>query len=214
MNSNSRINQAYYSGHFAKVKQIYQEPKTKISLALILTLLTFSLIISFAIKPAILTIISLHKELKESQKVNEALTNKLQNLTQAQQNFIALQQDLIYVDRALPKTAEFNRLAREINYLAYYNNVILASGNFGKFDLLPVPSQQPAELSLNFAINGSFADIKNFVADLNNISRLVNIEGITFNNKSTANDNKNIIYAELKGNAYWLPERSAVGKKS
>ncbi len=190
-----------YQKYFSKLGELYEQPTTKISLALILTLFSLSALIFVAIQPAIKTIIKLNKELKEKQEINLALEKKVKNLKQAQTIYISLQNDLPYIDKSLPKKADFNRFASEINYLSYTHNLILSSANYGDFDLI-LPEKDVNELKINLKLAGSFSDIKNFLNDLYILDRIVNIDSLAFSDKSSVLETN--LQVDIMGSSFWL----------
>lgn len=190
-----------YKQYLSRIKVAYQQPVAKTSLALILSLLTVSFFGLFAIKPTSTAIAKLIKELKESQKINQTLEKKVNNLTQAQFAFTTLQSDLIFVDRALPKKAEFNRLAGKINFLSFNHNLILSSFSFGEFEMLSsVNEATPIKIRLSVA--GGFEDIKNFLKDLENLDRSIEIEAVSFSTKTDVA--KAQVQADISLNAFWF----------
>ena len=196
-----------YKYYLLKTKNLYQQPVVRISTTLILTLVIISFFGFFAIKPTLVTIIKLNKELKEKQEVNKVLGRKIDILSKAQASYAQVIDDLNLVERALPQKAGFNQFASRINFLAFSNNLVLLSVSFGQFDLV-APSPQPGvnTLSLSLSVAGSFTDIKNFLQELENIDRVVQIDSVSFSIKSKTTPVK--MQADLKTKVFWLPRGS------
>jgi len=191
-----------YRQYFLKVKGVYQRPVAKASLALILTLLTISFFGLFAIKPTITNISKLVKEIKDFRQVNQTLEKKIASLNQAQKTYAEITDNLYYLDWALPKGADFNRFASEINLLIFNNKLVAPSASFGEFELI---SNEKGEQILKFrlTIAGKFIDIKSFLKDLENLDRIIKIDSVSFNTKTEITDAQ--VQAIINGEAFWLP---------
>lgn len=191
-----------YRQYFLKVKDLYQYPVAKASLALILTLLTISFFGLFAIKPTIINIGKLIKEIKDLRQVNQTLEKKITSLNQAQKTYAEITDNLYYLDWALPKGADFNRFASEISLLIFNNKLVTPSASFGEFELI---SNEKEEQILKFRLTlaGKFIDIKSFLRDLENLDRIVKIGSVSFSTKTEISGSQ--VQAVINGEAFWLP---------
>lgn len=198
----------HYRRYLLRLRSVYQQPVAKASLGLILTLLTISFFGLFAIRPTLITIAKLIKELKEAQKTNQILEKKVNNLTQAQFTYAAVEDYLAYVNRSLPKKAEFNRLATEINFLAFNHNLLLSSASFEEFELLELDNKLKT-LKFRISVAGGFTDIKNFLKDLANLDRIVNIDSVAFSTKTEIAEAQ--VQANISAEAFWF---STLNKKT
>jgi len=193
----------HYKHYFLKIGSIYQQPVAKISLSLILALLTISFFALFAIKPAFTTIAQLTKELKDKKQVNQKLEKKVDNLKQAQKNYTEIEKDIIFVDRALPKTPNFNQIAGQINYLTYNHNLLLNSASFSEFELISSKINENS-LVINLSITGSFQDVKSFLKDLEALDRIIKIKSISFTSKTKMQGVG--VQTKISGEIFWLTE--------
>jgi Tfp pilus assembly protein PilO len=191
-----------YKRYFLKIRSLTDQPVAKISLALIAALLAVSFFALFAIKPTVTTIAKLVKEVKDAQTINEKLAKKVDSLYQAEKSYETIKNDLNYINMALPNKADFNQFCSEISYLIYNNNLFLFSSNFGNFDLIN-PNPNITSLEFNISIAGNFTDIKNFLKDLENLTRLVKINSVSFTDKSEVRGAQ--VQADIRGEVFWLP---------
>ena len=203
MNTTYKKKARYYN-YLLKTKSLYQRPIVGISTTLILTLAIICVFAFFAIKPTLITITKLNKELKEKQEVNKILEKKINNLNKAQIAYAQVIDYLSLVDKALPEKVDFNQAASQINFLTFSNNLVLLSASFGKFDLVASSPEitEVNALDFNISVYGSYADIKNFLQELENIDRVVQIESVVFSSKIKKNQIK--LQSDLNGKIFWL----------
>src|SRR6478672_554325 len=87
-------------------KTLVAKPVVDESLEKGFTLVTSILLIVFALRPAILTVIDLNLKLATAKQTTKQLTNKIDQLSQAQRNYEAVRADLPVIDAAFPKNPE------------------------------------------------------------------------------------------------------------
>ena len=182
-----------YKHYFLRAKKLYRQPMTRTSLSLILTLLTISFFSLFALKPTFLIIAKLIKELRDMKKVDQTLSQKVNNLKQAQNNYNKIKNDIVYLDHSLPKKPNFNQFNQQISLLAFKHNLIISHSSFSEFELIPtsVSKEQPV-LKFKITVAGDFSNIKKFLNDLENLDRLITINRTLFSLKT------NIPNAQMK----------------
>jgi len=183
---------------------MYSQPTTKASLALILSLLTVSFFGIFAIKPTLKTIAKLKKEVDVQKEIKEKLTKKINDLQNAEINFSSIQKDLIYLNRGIPQQAEFLKFAKQINYLAYTNNLKIVQGSFGEFSLINNELQsQQNPIDFNIKLTGGYEEMEKFLSALEQIDRFTILDSVSISSKK----GKEGILLELEGQVFWYPKR-------
>lgn len=198
--------------YLAKLKLFYKKPLVEASSNLIFTLLVVCFFVFFAIRPTLVTVVSLQKELAESKEVDQQLDRKITSLKKAQTIYGQVINDLLLVEAALPEKTEFQSLALRINYLAFQNNLLLNSAGFAGFDLVGTgdnlsPGQSKDSYAFNLSVSGSFENIKIFLTELENIDRLIKINKVSFSiEKSTAGSTE--MKVDIEGEAYWYSRLS------
>ena len=194
----------HYRQYYIRVKKIYSQPTTKASLALILSLLTVSFFGIFAIKPTLKTIAKLKKEVDVQKEIKEKLTKKINDLQNAEINFSSIQKDLIYLNRGIPQQAEFLKFAKQINYLAYTNNLKIVQGSFGEFSLINNELQsQQNPIDFNIKLTGGYEEMEKFLSALEQIDRFTILDSVSISSKK----GKEGILLELEGQVFWYPKR-------
>jgi Tfp pilus assembly protein PilO len=190
-----------YKNYFLKVRERTQQPVYRVSLALLFTLTTISFFSLFALKPTLVTIASLYKEIQDGRMVDKALETKINSLNQTQKNYLAIKDDLGVVDLALPQQMEFDRFISEVHFLAFSHKVIISSFSSGEFTLTSADTPQNL-LQIKLTVAGNFVDLKSFLKDLTNLDRLVKISSITMRNKAEVTGAK--VQLDIDGEIFQL----------
>lgn len=101
-----------------KLLPAVQQENARIIVTLILTFFAMSFFGIFAINPTLSTIITLQKQLSDSQIVHDSLKTKITNLSSLQQQYTQLQPDLPFVLEAIPQETKAPTLLSQIIGLA------------------------------------------------------------------------------------------------
>ncbi len=207
----SKLQQKHY---LVKIKRFYKKPLVQASANVAFTLLVICFFVFFAIRPTLVTMVSLQKKLKESKEINQQLSRKIDSLQQVQKIYAQIVDDLFLVEAALPETAEFQSLALRINYLAFKNNLVLNSASFAGFDLVGVrenleKGQPKASYGFTLGLSGSFEQIKSFLTELEQIDRLIKINKVGFS-KEKGKIGVVGMRTEVEGEAYWYSKESVL----
>lgn len=205
--------QRYKKNYSKKFKSFYDQPLIQASLSLVLSLAAVSFFALFALKPTLVTIATLWQEIKTKKEVDQKLTQKIKALKQAEISFAQAEKEINFIDKALPQTADFLRLEREIEFLSFKNNLVLSSARFGNFDIFTKTTPQETEdgqerkegipLTFRLTLGGSFQNLKNFLSDLESLDRVATLDKISFS-KETEIENAELQIA-LTGKLYYLP---------
>lgn len=171
-----------YDRYYQQIRVWGQQPKTKISGLISLTIFTVAFFLSMAILPTFKTIAGLKKEIKDQQEVEVKLTKKVAGLEIAEVNYTKVINDLKLINQVLPEKEELERLAWQIQWLANQKGVEINSGSFGEFNLVgQAGKSDQTELSTELTIKGGYQQIKAFLQSLTKIDRLITIKEVSFN---------------------------------
>jgi len=179
-----------YSRYLFKVAEFYQKKEIKVYTNLILSLLTTSFFALFAIKPTMVTIASLVKEITDQKEVTHKLDKKLKDLSLAQKEFSSLKPKLSLIDEALPQNSEPAILLGQIEVLAQENNLEFASaqsggivvkGTLASSERKKKAKEKSPHPSFNTTLSfiGTYEEIESFLESLSNLRRMVNIKNIS-----------------------------------
>ncbi len=196
----------YYKKHYLEVFQsIYKKPSTRVSLGLALSFITVIFFGFVALKPTIITIINLLQEIKTKKVILQKLEQKVVALNQAQVAFAKAQESLSFIKKALPENSEFLKLEREIEFLSFKNNLILADVRFDRFALLEKVTEEKREkqpLDFKLTLAGTYEDLKNFLADLENLDRIIVLEKVDFSKETEVKGAS--LQIMITGSAYYI----------
>ena len=112
---------------YLKLLPIIKHENTRIITTLILTFASLSFFGIFAINPTLSTIITLKKQLSDSQLVDEKLVTKINNLSSLQQQYSQLSPDLPTVLNAIPQSAQVPTLMGQVFAISKQLNVQIIS---------------------------------------------------------------------------------------
>ena len=200
MKSRSHI----YSRYFSYIKPITKLPIVKNYAPTIFTLLTATLLIFFAIKPTVETILVLQKKLADSDTVLTKINQKSKNLTAGKENYDNLGQDIKNkISANIPNIVNLKSVIQTLEQTAKANEASISALQIQPFimDAKPIISVgQIAEISFIFNIEGNYINLISLLQNLKTSSRLISIDHLTL---SKVSDSKTLIMS-LSGKAYYL----------
>lgn len=178
--------------------------KTASYLTITLSFLSLSLFGLFAIRPTLITAISLINNVDQLRKLNIEYENKIGNLIRAQSEYEKIREELPLIDSALPQNASFSKLARAIERYARRENVTI---NQFQIDTVPISTLSASTTLYNFGFSlvglGAYESLSNFLDHLVNWKRIITIKSLEFNQEGSTVSG--ILRLTLKGAAYYEP---------
>lgn len=169
----------------AMLDQFYHNPVAQVSLELFLTVGLVIFLALFAIRPTLLTMSDLLKEIEDKTELEEQFNKKIAALNSAQSLYLSLEQRLPILDAAIPSTPETIRTLKIIEKLATEEGVVLNSVSVTEVPETPaeIPNfEQLSRVNIDIALSvtGDYTSIKNFVAGLQNSQRTFVIDSVVF----------------------------------
>lgn len=192
-----------YRRYFTDLGRFYQTKKARAYVGIILSILTVTFFVIFAIKPALATIAQLIKQTKDQKLVVGELEKKITSLSQAQNEYLVVESDLYLVDEALPQEPQVPLLIKQLETLAYQSGVDIGRLRINEVDLKKTdsPKTEKQSLSFNFTAFGNYANLKNFLSSLSTLRRIILVESFSFQ-KGT--DEKSGLSLNLTAKAWFL----------
>ena len=184
-----------YGQYYSRLKMTLVRPAAQVSSLAILTIFTVVFFLSFAIVPTFKTIATLKREIEDAENVEGKLRQKIHSLEQAETLFGQVSPNLDSLNQVLPAEPEFERLAWQLHWLVGKNQLVLVNGSFGEFE--------PDFIPVSLTVKGSYLAIKAFVADLNQIDRLIEVEELVISSKSLRSGT-DALTANFKLKAFYL----------
>ncbi len=219
-----RKNYLRYRSYFLNIANIYkQRPDLKVFLELILTLATISFFVLFALKPTLLTVIELLKEIEAKEETVEKMNTKIQNLQQAQTLYIQEGTRIKLLETALPDNPAPDLFVRQMEGLATNYSVNLLGITIGEVTLLGEEKEKRSKVELQplpegskgitFSVStaGSYQGLVNFLSALENMRRPVKID--TLNILSPQLEEAQNLILVIAGRTPYLKENSNTESK-
>lgn len=172
-----------YRRYYHNLGILYKKPAVRNFTFLILSLLTAAFFGFFAIKPSVSTIGELVKEIKDKRMASEKLEQKINALSIAQREYARVQPDLSRIYAVLPNKSDFPRLAKQIEYLAFKNNLLLLNLRIQGTSLFGEEKKELVPLAFDLSIGGEYSNLKGFLEELEKLDRIVVIESSGFSKK-------------------------------
>lgn len=167
------------------LNSFYANPVARASTELFLTLGLVLFLGVFAIRPTIVTMSDLLKEIETKQKLDKDLTNKIAALQTAQTEYLNIEQSLPLLNSAIPEQPEIIQSAKLVEKIASDTQVVIKSLSISQLpdDIDPnLPFSLKAKQNLNIitSITGDYLSIRNFVETLRNSRKSFLVESIVF----------------------------------
>lgn len=189
-------------------KKLYQEKKSRVYSGIILSILTITFFLSFAIRPTLVTIASLLKEIENQKVVAEKLQDKITALNTAQIEYQKIKKDLVFVDETLPIHPDISSLITQLEVLARDSNLSVDGIQFSRTVLKDQEGniknskikEGPPGIDFTLAVVGDYKNLISFLDSLTNLRRLVLIDTFALHTGST---DENLLLLNLKANVHF-----------
>jgi len=190
-----------------------EQKQSFVWLALSISTVSFFLIV--AIRPTIITIVKLNKEIKEKEEASLLLDKKIESLIKAQKVFAQNSQKIPLLDQALPQKSEFPLLFNFLNRSAEESRIELSSVSFEKIVLIaPISTSKTKKTAPKQTIvfsataKGDYLSLKNFVTLLENSRRLINLQSTQISEPKRKSEGTTEVALQLAitGNAFFEKE--------
>lgn len=173
-----------YRRYFVNLPRIPYTAKARSFIWLSITIFTISFFLIVAVKPTLVTIAKLNKEIKDKTVAANELQKKINAIIAAQDIYTRNADNLVLLDDAFPEKSEFPRLAYFFEQVATASGITFKTLNFervGGTVAAPTTSLL-SNLPLNFSLsaNGDYLKLKDFLKELESSRRLLKIKEATF----------------------------------
>ena len=117
---------------FITLQQFYQKPVAKVSVELFLSIGAILFFAVFAIRPTLLTMSDLIKEIQDKQKLDKQLSQKIASLSTVQPLYLRLQDQISLLDEAIPSSPQLINSLKVIEKIASNLNLVINSMNIAE----------------------------------------------------------------------------------
>ncbi len=173
-----------YRHYLAGIRNLYKKKQTKVYTGIVLSILTVAFFSFFAIRPTLVTIGGLLKEVKDKKEIVTQLDQKVNALAQAQTNYNQIESRLYLIDQSLPQDPSLSTLIKELEFLSQSSLVTLESLKFDQINLQGESEKKESqEASFTLAVSGDYSILKNFLNSLDILRRITLIDNFAFKSK-------------------------------
>jgi Tfp pilus assembly protein PilO len=187
-----------YKSYFLNVITVYKRRKDlRMFLEIILSLVTISFFAVFALKPTLLTIAELTKEIKTKEETVAKMDEKIQNLERGQQIYTQEQTRISFLKDAIPSTPVPDSFVRQIEGATTKHPISILGMSIGEVTLIgEEKAQRKSEglealpggargVAFSISATSSYLDLAAFLSTLQNLRRPVKIDAATINSSET-----------------------------
>lgn len=169
----------------AALNHFYANPVARVSLELFLTIGLVMFLGIFAIRPTLVTMSDLLREIEEKQELDTALTRKVASLQTAQYEYAQIEPRLEILNEAIPEQPEVIKAAKIIEKIAADNQIIIQN-----MSIADIPDETDPNVSFTqktresvgiaVSVTGDYVSIREFVEDLRNSRKSFVVESVVF----------------------------------
>ncbi len=186
---------------YLKLLPAMQQENTRIIITLIFTFFAISFFGIFAINPTLSTIITLRRQLSDSELVYASLKTKIANLSSLQQQYTQLSPDLPIIFNAIPQETKAPSLLSQVIGLAQEKQVTVTSFETSEVQLFgnnipvvnetalsPVTAKEEKD-SYAFSLKavGTYEDLMGFTKSLTQINRIIKVYSLSISRDARQN---------------------------
>ena len=186
-----------YKSYFLDIVSLYkQKPDFKKYLELFLSLIAVAVFSFFAIKPTMITIINLTKEIKAKEDTLEKMDEKIENLKNAQNVFYQQKSAIDILNMAIPSSPSLETAIRQIETSINTNtitpgNITYSSVTIKGADQIKRSKEETQGLPdktkvivITLGGKGTYESIKGFLSNMENMRRPLKIDSFSVSQKA------------------------------
>ena len=173
-------------------------------LTITLSLMAFSFFGLFALRPTLITAVSLIKSVSDLKALNTEYENKIAGIIKAQSEYEQMRDEFYLLSQALPDNAYFDQVASVFEKLAQTSNVTVAQIQMDSTSVSKAKSRGMIE-KFGFVVigTGDYPSISSYINHILNWRRIITLSTLEFvHDGSTTSGNLRVT---LRGNAYYEP---------
>lgn len=194
----------FYSRYFTYIKPVTKIPIIRNYGSTIFTLLVMSVLIFFAIKPTVETILVLQKKLADQEEILQKITKKANDLSSGKKNYDDLDYNIKEkISEAIPDAVGFKSVIQTLESTAKLHE---ASVSALQIQPLVIESKIDdrvgtlSEIAFTFNTEGNYNNLVALLKDFKNVNRLISIDSLSI---SKTSDGTGLIMS-VSGKAYYL----------
>lgn len=167
------------------LEKFYNNPIAKVSLELFLSVGTILFFALFAIRPTLLTMSDLIKEIDDKKELEKKLEQKVASLATAQTIYLNIEDRLGVVDESIPSQPNLIKTFKIVEKIASDQGISIDRMGLSEIPkeespIVPFEMQERKVLSFNIVVIGDYPSLREFVETLRNSRRSFIINSVTF----------------------------------
>ncbi|MFA6814339.1 MAG: type 4a pilus biogenesis protein PilO [Candidatus Pacebacteria bacterium] len=174
----------------------YQKPVARVSIELILSILIVIFFALFAIRPTLITMADLVKEIQDKKELTQQMNLKLASLASAQEQYTLYQPQFYLLEETIPRQLDLVKSLKKLEKLAGEGQLVI-----NVMSLTKVPktveegslsnefsNYQRDFLEINIEVIGSYLQIREFVEKIMNLRQVIIVDQVVVE-RMTESDN-------------------------
>jgi len=183
----------------------YQNPVARVSLELILSVLAVVFFAIFAIRPTLVTMSDLIKEIEDKRQLDEQMDLKIASLSTAEEQYNKYEDKFYLLDQSIPKQFDLVESLKKIEKIAGEDQLVINRISVSNI-IDPISDSQSALylgqyqrdfLLVNLDVTGSYLVIRQFVEKLIELRQLMIVDQVTFSKKTESGELTAVIRVNL-----------------
>lgn len=162
----------------------YHKPVAQVSTELFLTIGAVLFFAIFAIRPTILTMTDLIKEIDDKQATSDALSRKVAALSSVQVEYFSLQDQFGVLDEVVPTEPETKRTLKIIEKLASENQIEITAMTLKEVPIkdttktIEFRQKQPVTTNVTISTKSSYVNLRKFLETLLSVRPLMTLNNL------------------------------------
>ena len=199
------------------LRRYYLLPVIQVSLTLVLSLFVMAIFVIFALRPTILSIVTLKKTIIVSEETLDKLNTKVIDLKKASTQLETLKPFLPIINKNIPNNgAMYFPLTSAVESIAVSSDVQLESSTLDSTLLYsrilvpfkPTTKQSVVLLPFSVSAIGTYPHIVDFLTKLLSMERIVMIESVDISKEVNNNNLETSVTLNFVGSAYYLADET------
>jgi Tfp pilus assembly protein PilO len=167
------------------LQAFYEKPILRVSFELVMSILVVAVFALFALRPTLITMSNLLKEIEEKQQLDEDLQEKIAALSTAQSEWTAYKSQFDKLERSFFQDPSLEEVMLYLEYLARQEDVLVTTVTSPEIPVKMEPSDDQSIKLLtltpyetNFQAVGSYENILNFLGRIEQQQPLMSVESV------------------------------------
>ena len=190
----------------------YEKPVAQVSTELFFTIAATIFFALFAIRPTILTMTELVKEIEDKENALDALNKKVAALSSVQNEYFSLQNQFFLLDEAVPDKITFKTILQTIEKTASDMKITISTLQikevpFASLEEVVFTKKNPTVIDLTVNVSGSYTEVRDFIDRLSNLRPLFTIDSVSVSTAGTDQTESDFLNATIRIQAHYYSDQ-------